>query len=192
MENQTVNDDTENKEANTEDNVTNLETKKEEIAAEETEVVEEISVEEKLTKELEEWKNKFFYVSAEMENLKKRHQRETDNLLKYGSEKLLKELVAVIDNFDRTLLSIINDEDEKVKNIATGIEMIGKQFVSTLEKSGLSQLDSVGETFDPNFHEALSQIEAEGKEENEIVQEYEKGYVLNGRLLRAAKVVIAK
>jgi molecular chaperone GrpE len=79
-----------------------------------------------------------------------------------------------------------------VKNIVVGIEMVHKLFISSLKNFGLEQINAVGEEFDPNFHEAMAQQPAEGKKDMEIIQEYEKGYILNGRLLRPSKVVVAK
>jgi molecular chaperone GrpE len=90
------------------------------------------------------------------------------------------------------LNALKNDEDEKVKNIVVGIEMVHKLFISSLKNFGLEQINAVGEEFDPNFHEAMAQQPAEGKKDMEIIQEYEKGYILNGRLLRPSKVVVAK
>ena len=83
-------------------------------------------------------------------------------------------------------------EDEKVKNIFVGIEMVKQQFADVLKGSGLEEISSVGEAFDPNFHEALMQREEEGKDAGVILEEVQKGYRLNGRVLRAAKVIISK
>ena len=143
-------------------------------------------------KEEEDFKAKFYYLAAEMENLRKRNERETQNLLKYGNEKILSSLLDVVDNLDRTLQAIVNDEDEKVKNIAVGINMVSTQMTDVLKNNGLEEVESVGKIFDPKFHEALAQQPAEGKKDDEIISEFQKGYILNGRLLRAAKVVIAK
>jgi molecular chaperone GrpE len=143
-------------------------------------------------KEEEDYKSKFYYVAAEMENVKKRYAKEKENLLKYGSEKILQDLVEVIDNFDRTVDAIKNDDDEKIKNIRVGVEMVRTQFLTVLEKNGVKTVESVGTQFDPNIHEAMAQQPAEGKENDEVIQEFQKGYKLNGRLLRAAKVIIAK
>lgn len=139
----------------------------------------------------EDYKAKFYYVAAEMENMRKRFSKEKENLLKFGNEKVLSGLIEVVDNLDRTVDAISNDEDEKVKNIVTGIDMVRNQFLEVLKNNGLERLETLGEIFDPNFHEAMSQMPAEGKKDQEIIQEFQKGYVLNGRLLRAAKVVIA-
>lgn len=147
---------------------------------------------EQQTQEQEDYKKKFFYVAAEMDNMKKRFDREKENLIKYGNEKVLSGLIDVVDNFERTLDAISTEEDDKIVNIANGIKMVRDQFIDVLKKNGLETVKSVGEIFDPNFHEALAQQPAEGKEDQEILTEYQKGYILNGRLLRAAKVVVAK
>ena len=143
-------------------------------------------------KELLEYKDKFYYVAAEMENMKKRHERDMQSQIKYGNEKVLKGLLEVVDNLERTMMAIENDEDEKVKNIYVGVDMVKKQFLDVLKNNGLEQVDAEGKIFDPNFHEAMAQQPAEGKEDQEISQVYQQGYMLNGRLLRPAKVVVAK
>lgn len=114
-----------------------------------------------------------------------------ENLIKYGNEKVLSSLLSVIDNFDLTVNSLKSDNDDKVQNIVKGIEMIRSQFIDTLKNNGLTEVESLGKQFDPNFHEAVAQAPAPGKENNEIITEYQRGFVLNGRLLRAAKVVVA-
>ena len=140
----------------------------------------------------EDFKAKYYYLAAEIENLRKRSEREKENLLKFGSEKVMSSLVSVVDNFDLTVMALKNDNDDKVQNIVKGIDMIRNQFLDVLKQNGLTTVESLGKTFDPNFHEAVAQAPAAGKNEDEIVQEYQKGYVLNGRLIRAAKVVVAK
>ncbi|MBL7664254.1 MAG: nucleotide exchange factor GrpE [Bacteriovoracaceae bacterium] len=158
-------------------------------------VTEEVMVEAEKVEEKKieiDYKSKFLYLAAEMENLRKRADRERDEFLKYGNEKILKGLLEVVDNFERTVDALKGDEDSKIKNIVTGIDMVGKQFIKVLEKFGLEQVKALGEEFDPNLHEALSQMPAEGKKDDEIIQVYEKGYKLNGRLIRPAKVIVAK
>jgi molecular chaperone GrpE len=140
----------------------------------------------------EDFKAKYFYLAAEIENMKRRFDREKENLLKYGNEKVLSGLVGVVDNFDLTVNALRSDNDDKVKNIVKGIDMIRNQFLDVLKQNGLTQVEAMGKKFDPNFHEALSQAPAPGKEDEEIIQVYQQGYSLNGRLLRAAKVVVAK
>jgi molecular chaperone GrpE len=179
----------ENAEAGTEETTAKAE-QETETTEDNVEVLEAAEKEEE--KEEEDFKAKFYYLAAEMENLRKRHERETQNLLKYGNEKILSSLLDVVDNLDRTLQAISNDEDEKVKNIAVGINMVSTQMTDVLKNNGLEEVESIGKIFDPNFHEAMAQQPAEGKADQEIISEFQKGYVLNGRLVRAAKVVIAK
>ncbi len=137
------------------------------------------------------YKAKYFYIAAEMDNYRKRMEREKENLLKYGNERVLNDLLQVVDNFERTVDMLKSDQDPKVKNIVTGLNMVTKQFLDTLTKHGLTPVDSIGKDFDPNFHEAMAQEYAEGKKPNEVIKEFQKGYTLNGRLIRPAKVVVA-
>ena len=177
MENESVDTEVVNEQETTE-NLDNVET----LGAQET-VIE--------TKE-DEFKDKYYYIAAEMQNMQRRFDNEKENLLKYGSEKILRDMLDVVDNFERTLGFIQADEDEKVKNIAVGIDMIAKQFVDALGKHGLKKVEALGEIFDPNFHEALVAQPDEDKKENEIIQVHQEGYTLNNRLIRPSKVVIVK
>ena len=140
----------------------------------------------------EDFKEKYYYLAAEMQNIRKRFEREKQNLVKYGNEKVLSELIEVIDNLDRTLDAIKNDDDKKVKNIVLGVDMVRKQFLDVLKQNGVERVEALGEKFDPNFHEAMAQEKDEEKEDETIINEYQKGYMLNGRLLRPAKVVVVK
>ena len=147
---------------------------------------------EQIKTETEEYKEKYYYLAAEMQNAQKRFEREKQNLIKFGNEKLLNDMVDVVDNLERTLGFIEADEDEKVKNIIVGIDMIKKMFLENLGKHGLKQIEALGAEFDPNFHEALAQQPAEGKEENTVILVHQNGYLLNDRVIRAAKVIIVK
>jgi molecular chaperone GrpE len=142
-------------------------------------------------KEEVDYKAKYFYIAAEMDNYRKRMDREKENLVKYGNERVLSDLLEVVDNFERTIDMLKPDQDAKIKNIVTGLDMVKKQFIDTLSKHGLTPVQSVGKDFDPNFHEALAQEYAEGAKPNQILKEFQKGYTLNGRLVRASKVVVA-
>jgi molecular chaperone GrpE len=159
--------------------------------AHEEKVEEEVAEAEKKHEEVD-YKEKYYYLAAEMQNMQRRFDKEKESLLKFGSEKILRDLLDVVDNFERTLGFIQNDEDEKVKNIAVGIDMINKQFIEALLKHGLKQVNALGEIFDPNFHEAMAQQPAEGKKDMEIIQVHQNGYTLNERLIRPAKVIVAK
>ena len=140
----------------------------------------------------EDYKGKYYYLAAEMENMRKRFARERENFVKYGNERILTDLIEVVDNLDRTLDSLSENTDGRVQNIVVGIEMVRKQFLGVLEQNGLKTVETEGKVFDPNFHEAIGQEEREDGEEDEIINVYQKGYILEGRLLRAAKVIIAK
>ena len=137
-------------------------------------------------------KEKYYYLAAEMQNLQRRAAKDKENLLKFGNEKILNDMVDVLDNLERTLGFIEKDEDEKVKNIVVGIQMIQKLFLENLSKHGLKAIEALGAEFDPNLHEALAQQPSEDKKNNEVLLVHQGGYTLNGRVLRAAKVVIAK
>jgi molecular chaperone GrpE len=153
--------------------------------------VETVAAPEELKKEEIDYKAKYFYVAAEMDNYRKRMEREKENLLKYGSERILSDLLEVVDNFERTIDMLKPDEDPKIKNIVIGLDMVKKQFLDTTSKHGLTAVDAVGKDFDPNFHEAIAQEYQEGAKPNQIIKEFQKGYTLNGRLVRPAKVVVA-
>ena len=182
-------DDTTSQEAEAEAEVVDLK-------SEQTKEDEELSIKkskwDSLEKERDDFRDKFFYIAAEKENLQKRFEREKESLIKYGNEKVLSGLLSVVDNLSLTLNAIANDDDEKVKNIFVGIEMVSQQFAEVLKNNGLEEINSVGEKFDPNVHEALMQKEEEGKEAGIILEEVQKGYRLNGRVVRAAKVIISK
>lgn len=149
------------------------------------------NVEPLASKAAEDFKAKYYYLAAEFENSRRRFEREKENLLKFGNEKVLSGLISVVDNFDLTVGALKNDNDDKVQNIVKGIDMIRTQFLDVLKQNGLTQVESLGKQFDPNFHEAVAQAPAPGKEDQEIITEYQRGYILNGRLLRASKVVVA-
>lgn len=142
-------------------------------------------------KEEIDFKAKYFYIAAEMDNYRKRMEREKENLLKFGNERVLSDLLQVVDNFERTNDMLKGDTDPKIKNIVVGLDMVKKQFIDTLSKHGLTPIESIGKEFDPNFHEAMAQEYQEGVKPNYIIKEFQKGYILNGRLVRPAKVTVA-
>ncbi|HLT22987.1 MAG TPA: nucleotide exchange factor GrpE [Bacteriovoracaceae bacterium] len=169
----------------------NHENKDKDQVKEEQVNVEAETVTEEPKKEEIDYKEKYFYLAAEHENFRKRMERERENTLKYGNEKVLSDLLEVVDTFERTIDMLRPDEDQKVKNLVVGLDMVNKLFLDKLDKHGLTPVESLGKDFDPNFHEAMAQEYMEGKKPNEVIKEFQKGYILNGRLLRAAKVVVA-
>ena len=173
------------------DNNENVNNKSEEVKDTTDNEAAELSSESQPKKEEVDYKAKYFYIAAEMDNFRKRMEREKENLIKFGNERVLSDLIQVVDNFERTIEMLKFDQDPKIKNIVTGIDMVQKQFIDTLSKHGLTPVQSVGKDFDPNFHEAMAQEYAEGAKPNQVLKEFQKGYTLNGRLVRAAKVVVA-
>lgn len=176
---------------NTEEEINVEEAVGEKVVEDNVEVLNAESAEEP-AKPAEDFKDKYYYLAAEMQNMQRRFDTEKSNLLKYGSERILRDILDVVDNLERTLGFIKKDEDEKIKNIVVGIEMIEKMFIDTLGKHGLKEIEADGKEFDPHFHEALAQQPAEDKAHNQVLQVHQKGYVLNDRVIRPAKVIIAK
>lgn len=129
-------------------------------------------------------------LQAEFENYKKRISKEHLEFTKFVNENMIKELLPVLDNLERAVESAKNDK--VFDSLKEGVEMTLKQFTSVLEKAGLKEITSIGETFNPNKHEALIMIGSDEHEENTIVEEHQKGYLLNDRVLRPSKVVVSK
>ena len=162
--------------------------------------IEELSVEEQLErtkdtiKELEESCDRFrddaLRANAEMENIRKRAERDVYNARKFGIEKFAKELLPVIDSIEQALKHEVKFKETIV--MKDGIELTAKMLVDILKKNGVEELDPKGEKFDPNLHEAIAMIPNPEFEDNTIFDVFQKGYMLNGRVVRAAKVVIVK
>lgn len=143
----------------------------------------------KVHQELDEMTDRYLRLQAELANIQKRNQRERQDLLRYKSQSLAQELVPVLDNLERALT--IEADTEAGQNLKKGIEMVYKSFLQAFEKEGIEIIDPLGEPFDPNYHEAYTQVPAnEGQESNEVAQVFEKGYKLHDRVLRAAKVSV--
>ena len=133
-------------------------------------------------------KDTFLREKAELENFKKRLTKEKDDFVQFANERLLQELIQIEDNLERAL-EVPNATLECLKE---GVEMIQKQFSTFLKNQKVEPIEAVGKAFDPTLHEVLNQQESEEHEENTVIEEYSKGYTLNGRILRPAKVVISK
>lgn len=143
-------------------------------------------------KEAKEHYDKLLRVMAEFENFKKRMTRERDELVKYGNERLLTELLPVLDDLDRVLDHVTPGASDDAKLLAEGVELVRKNILAVLEKFGLKEVAAAGEIFDPARHEAIAMIESDGVEPGAVVAVNRKGYWLNDRLLRPAMVTVAK
>jgi molecular chaperone GrpE len=139
---------------------------------------------------LKELNNKYLYLQADFENFKKIKTKEKQDLLKFGNEVLIKELIPVIDNLERAIDHAGKSED--AKGIVDGVQITLNEFLKVLERSGVERIDAMGKKFDPNFHEALFQEEREDVEPDTVTSELQKGYTLNGRLLRPSRVSVSK
>lgn len=134
--------------------------------------------------------DKYMRAVAELENYKKRAVKEKAESIKYGNENLLKDILPLADSLDRACKYACTSEDFDA--FKAGLKLLQDQFCSCLEKHGVEKIEAVGKDFDPNVHEALLQVDTEKHEDNKVVDEFEKGYLLNSRLLRPAKVSVSK
>ncbi len=132
-------------------------------------------------------------VVAEGMNLQKRLQRDIDNTRKFSNDKIIKAMIPVMDSFDKAL-EVVNDDQCEVTTEAMieGTQNTQKLFAKVLEDNGIEIINPVGEAFDPEQHEAMSMVPSPDHEKNTIVNVFQKGYLLNGRVVRAAMVVVAQ
>ena len=142
------------------------------------------------TQEAEENYVRLLRLAADMENLKKRQERERAELLQFANESLIKELLPVVDNLERALDH--GRQLEAPEALLEGIERVYQGFLKALDRFGVTPFDSVGQPFDPAFHNAMMQEEAPEVPDGSVIKELQKGYLMNQRLLRPAMVVVAR
>jgi len=133
--------------------------------------------------------DRYLRAVADLENYKKRSIREKADIIKYGKEDIIKDILPFVDSLDRAL---DHADSSDIQAFKEGIRLIQEQLLSCLKKHGVEKIDSIDLDFDPNFHEAMMQVESEEHADNKVVNELQKGYLLNGRLLRPSKVCICK
>ncbi len=129
-------------------------------------------------------------VQADMQNVRRRAQLDVEKAHKFGLEKMAKELLSVVDNLERALAAA--GEDDATQALREGVELTLNEFLKTLEKFSIVVLNPEGEPFNPEQHQAISMIENEEVEPNSVIAVMQKGYSLNGRLLRPAMVMVSK
>jgi len=163
---------------------------KDELIEEDAEETEE----DKLKKEIRALKEEKIRVLAEMENLRKRFDREKIDSIKYGSVNFARDILSPSDNLERALSAIDKEEDhpQSIKNLIEGLLMVKKELSAALEKNGITQIDTLNERFDPNLHQAMMEIENNELDEGIVVQEIQTGYTMHDRLLRPAMVGVSK
>jgi molecular chaperone GrpE len=138
--------------------------------------------------------DKYLRLLAENQNLRKNHEQEKEDILKYGSFSFAQQILGLTDNLDRAFQIFKNDEKFKTdefKNILSGIEMIEKELQSTLEKNSIKYIDCLDKPFDPNLHQAIGEKESD-KSPGTVVEEMQKGYQMHDRLLRPSMVYVSK
>ncbi len=140
--------------------------------------------------QIAELKDQALRAVAEMENIKRRAARDVEHAHKFAVEKLIDNLFPVLDSLEKAVETA--NATEGAGAIAEGVELSLKLFVDTLSKSGVEQIDPLGEPFDPQLHEAMTMVPNPDAEPNSVMDVMQKGYVLNGRLVRAAKVIVVK
>ncbi len=176
----------ENNEKNSEDTVV------EDIAEPEQEQVQDDkkdSKESKLQEEYDKLNQQYIRLAADFDNYRKRQEQERENLIKFGTESALKNMLEVLDNFERGEKALESVEDcEKVKE---SFNLVHKQVIETLAKLGLEEINAIGEEFDPNFHEAVMQTPTSEHPEHTIINELQKGYKMGDKVLRPTLVNVA-
>lgn len=140
----------------------------------------------------QEFQDKWVRLTADFENYKKRALRDKTEAMKYANESLIERLLPVLDNFDAALVSMNNDSAASLDSVKMGVNMIASQLRNLLTDCGLQEIDAVGQPFDHNVHEAVSQKETDEAPEGQVVEQLRRGYKLKDRLVRAASVVVSK
>ena len=182
-----------------EQDLENPTTEKEEQASEEPKDQEEAEISpeeliEKLNEEITGLKDQRLRAIAELENFRKRAEKDQSDALKYGISNFAKEIITIRDNIERAQSSISDEakNNETIKSVIEGIDLIAQSVVSTFEKIGIKKIESLNEKFDHNLHQAMMEIENDELEPGTIVQELIPGYTLHDRLLRPAMVGVSK
>ncbi len=143
-----------------------------------------------LKERLQQLQDQLIRLTADMQNLKKRYDRELENVVIYGNQKLVEKLLPLVDELERALH--MSDHSKNFEAFRNGIEMIYQHFLNILEAEGVKPIKAVGQQFDYNLHEAILMAEREGVEAGTILEEVQKGYVYKDRVIRHAKVIVAK
>ena len=180
-----------------EQDLENPTSEKEEQLSESPKEKEEVSPEdliEKLNEEISGLKDQRLRAIAELENFRKRAEKDQSDALKYGISNFAKEIINIRDNIERAQSSISEEakNNEAIKSVIEGIDLIAQSVVSTFEKIGIRKIESLNEKFDHNLHQAMMEIENDDLEPGTIVQELIPGYTLHDRLLRPAMVGVSK
>ncbi len=162
-----------------------LEESQEEEKVEEVEEVDEVTA---LEQQLAEEQNKYLRLLADFDNYRRRQTQEAENMRKYRAQSVISDLLAVIDNFDRALATAVESQDAIA--LKEGVEMVQRTLMEALVKEGLEVIEAIDQPFDPNIHQAVMTGADSEKESGIVLQELQKGYMLNGRVIRPAMVQV--
>lgn len=146
---------------------------------------------ESLTAQLEEARNQTLRAQAEVQNVRRRVEQDVEKAHKFGKEKIVNDFLPVVDNLERALAAI-DTENEAFNGVVEGIELTLKSFVDSLKRHNVEPVNPEGEPFDPQLHQAMSMVENPDVEPNTVINVFQKGYTLHGRLVRPAMVVVSK
>ena len=147
---------------------------------------------EKLQGEITDFKDRFVRNQAELENFKRRKTDEAKERLKYASQGFARDVIQGLDNLELALAHATPEGDEKFKNFVQGIEMVKTQLSESLKKNNIERIDPVGETFDPNCHEAVGMVDSDEVEDGAVALVMQAGYLLHDRVIRPAMVQVCK
>ena len=128
---------------------------------------------------------------ADLENARKRHQRDREEAIRFANDRLLREMIPVLDNLERAVGHAEQGDDDS-QGLLEGVNMTINQFRKVLEDFGVKPINALGEDFDPNLHQAMGQVETTDQAPNTVISEFQKGYLLNDRLLRPSLVMVAR
>ena len=157
-------------------------------------VVEEVTAEDetsKLQNDYNKLKDDYIRLYAEMDNMKKRTQLETEKTIKFAISSFAKELLGVADNLERAITAMENNK-ESCEDLLKGVELTQNELTKVFEKFGIKRFNHMGQKFDPNFERVVQEIEDKKKEPGTIIAELQAGYVIHDRILREAMVIVAK
>lgn len=157
---------------------------------EETAAADSVQAElEALRKQVEEQQERYMRAQADFDNFRRRTRQEKEEFAKYASSKLVEQLLPVLDNFERALAS--SKESRDFDSLLKGIEMTFRQLDQSLEQEGLKRMEAVGQPFNPEFHQAIQQVESDEHEEGVVVEEVMKGYLYKDKVIRPAMVKVS-
>lgn len=145
---------------------------------------------EELRQEANDYQQKWLRAQADFDNFRRRSRQEKEEFAKYASMQLIEQLLPIIDNFDRAIVS--SKETKDIDSLTKGIEMINRQLEQVLANEGLQKMETVGKPFDPEFHQAVAQVESDDFDEGIVVGELQTGYILKNKVLRPAMVQVSK